>query len=189
MARMPASPARTVYGRDALYSLFALLICAVVIEAIYAFVIRPHAESVLQQRTMVRRDDANHAVLQLRSIYVILKDYEQQTAITLGVWALALLARQAREVARGRRLLARSYLGLGEDRVVLPEDTRAYSRPIEALPPDEQAMFFPRLLTVALNRFGATRSVQDAAEAVRDECEFELSTYDAQLSMVRFTAW
>jgi biopolymer transport protein ExbB/TolQ len=50
-------------------------------------------------------------------------------------------------------------------------------------------MFFPRLLTVALNRFGATRSVQDAAEAVRDECEFEQSTYDAQLSMVRFTAW
>jgi len=42
---------------------------------------------------------------------------------------------------------------------------------------------------VALNRFGATRSVQDAAEAVRAECENELDRLDAQLSMVRFTAW
>jgi len=189
MGHMRAPHVRTIHGRDALYSFFALLICAVVIEGIYALVIRPRAETVLQQRSMVRRDDANRAILQLRSIYVILKDYEQQTAITLGAWALALLARQAREVARGRRVLGKPYLALGEDRVILPEDTRAYSRPIESLPPEERAMFFPRLLTVALNRFGATRSVQDAAEAVRDECEFEQSTYDAQLSMVRFTAW
>jgi biopolymer transport protein ExbB/TolQ len=31
--------------------------------------------------------------------------------------------------------------------------------------------------------------VQDTAEAVRDECELELSRLDTQLSMVRFTAW
>jgi biopolymer transport protein ExbB/TolQ len=31
--------------------------------------------------------------------------------------------------------------------------------------------------------------VQDAAEAVRAECENELDRLDAQLSMVRFTAW
>jgi biopolymer transport protein ExbB/TolQ len=42
---------------------------------------------------------------------------------------------------------------------------------------------------VAYNRFGATRSVQDAAEAVRDECEFEAASMDTKLSMVRFTAW
>ncbi len=42
---------------------------------------------------------------------------------------------------------------------------------------------------VAYNRFGATRSVQDAAEAVRDECDFEVASMDTKLSMVRFTAW
>jgi biopolymer transport protein ExbB/TolQ len=57
------------------------------------------------------------------------------------------------------------------------------------LPQDEQMGFLPRLLMVAYNRFGATRSVQDAAEAVRTECEFETASMDTKLSMVRFTAW
>jgi biopolymer transport protein ExbB/TolQ len=72
---------------------------------------------------------------------------------------------------------------------VLPEDARAYGRPIEQLDKEEQQSLFPRTLMMALNRFSATRSVQDTAEAVRDECELELSRLDAQLSMVRFTAW
>ena len=50
-------------------------------------------------------------------------------------------------------------------------------------------MFLPRALMVGLNRFGSTKSVQDAAEAVIDECEFEAARLDAHLSMVRFTAW
>ena len=73
--------------------------------------------------------------------------------------------------------------------MVLPEDARVYSRPLEALPKAEQDGFLPRLLMVAYNRFGATRSVQDAAEAVRDECDFEVASMDTKLSMVRFTAW
>ncbi len=31
--------------------------------------------------------------------------------------------------------------------------------------------------------------MQDAAEAVRTECEFETASMDTKLSMVRFTAW
>jgi len=138
---------------------------------------------------MVTSDNAQHAVLQLRSIYVILKDYEQETAVILGVWSLVLLLRQGLAVSRSRKLLDRNYVSASEERVILPEDARAYSRPLESLPHDEQDTFLPRLLMVALNRFGATRSVQDAAEAVRDECDFEVSSYDAKLAMIRFTVW
>ena len=45
------------------------------------------------------------------------------------------------------------------------------------------------MLKVALNRFGATRSVQHAADAAREECEFEAARLDAELSMIRFTVW
>jgi biopolymer transport protein ExbB/TolQ len=120
---------------------------------------------------------------------VILKDYEQEVALILATWALCLIGYQASEVARNRRLLDKNYIELGEGHVVLPDDARAYGRPIESLPRDEQEMLLPRALMVALNRFGATRSVQDSAEAVRAECENELDRLDAQLSMVRFTAW
>jgi biopolymer transport protein ExbB/TolQ len=175
---------------DAVYSISALLLSLIVMHSIWTLIIRPRAEAVLSQRiTVVNKQDVKHQVLQLRSVYVILKDHEQELCVTLCMWALLLLGRQAWITTKDRKLLDRDYVKLGEAQVVLPEDARVYSRPLENLPREEQDGFVPRLLMVAYNRFGATRSVQDAAEAVRDECDFEAASMDTKLSMVRFTAW
>lgn len=182
---------RSVLGREAVFSVAALLICAILIQTLYATLIRPRAAAILAQPVVTQeRQRAGEPVTRnLRSVYVILKDYEQEVALILASWALCLIGYQASEVARNRRLLDKDYIEIGEGRVVLPDDARAYGRPIESLPHEEQELLLPRALMVALNRFGATRSVQDAAEAVRAECENELDRLDAQLSMVRFTAW
>ena len=215
---------RSLFGREAVFSVAALLISAILIQTIYATVIRPRAAAILAEPVAAPQDQvhagqpeagapaatpetapgatpsatpetapaatsATTPVRNLRSVFVILKDYEQEVALILATWALCLIGYQASEAARNRRLLDKDYIELGEGRVVLPDDARAYGRPIEGLPRDEQEMLLPRALMVALNRFGATRSVQDAAEAVRAECENELDRLDAQLSMVRFTAW
>jgi biopolymer transport protein ExbB/TolQ len=175
---------------DAVYSIAALLLSVIVIHSIWTLIVRPRAEAVLSQRvTVTNSSNVKAQVLQLRSVYVILKDYEQETCVILAMWSLLLLGRQAQQTQKGRTLLDRDYVKIADAQVVLPEDARVYSRPLEALPKDEQAGFLPRLLMVAYNRFGATRSVQDAAEAVRDECEFETASMDTKLSMVRFTAW
>ena len=183
---------RAVFGREALFSVAALLISAILIQTIYATVIRPRAAAILAEPVPAAGATVTPAgtpTRNLRSVFVILKDYEQEVALILALWALCLIGYQGSEVARNRRLLDKDYIDLGEGRVVLPDDARAYGRPIESLPRDEQEMLLPRALMVALNRFGATRSVQDSAEAVRAECEHELDRLDAQLSMVRFTAW
>ena len=175
---------------DAVYSISALLLAVIIIHSIWTLIIRPRAEAVLSQRIVVTNSkDVKTQVLQLRSVYVILKDHEQEICVILCLWSLLLLARQAQDTRLGRQLLDREYVKIGEGQVVLPEDARVYSRPLESLPKDEQMRFLPRLLMVAYNRFGATRSVQDAAEAVRDECDFEAASMDTKLSMVRFTAW
>jgi biopolymer transport protein ExbB/TolQ len=175
---------------DAVYSISALLLAVIIIHSIWTLIIRPRAEAVLSQRvTVTNSKDVKTQVLQLRSVYVILKDHEQEVCVILCLWSLLLLARQAHDTRLGRQLLDREYVKIGEGQVVLPEDARVYSRPLETLPKDEQMRFLPRLLMVAYNRFGATRSVQDAAEAVRDECDFEVASMDTKLSMVRFTAW
>ena len=175
---------------DAVYSIAALLLSVIVIHSIWTLIIRPRAEAVLSQRVVVTNSSNVKAqVLQLRSVYVILKDHEQEICVILCLWSLLLLGRQAQQTQKGRKLLDREYVKIADSQVVLPEDARVYSRPLEALPKDEQDGFLPRLLMVAYNRFGATRSVQDAAEAVRDECEFETASMDTKLSMVRFTAW
>ena len=158
-------------------------------HSIWTLIIRPRAEAVLAQRVTVTTGSVKAQVIQLRSIYVILKDHEQELCVTLCMWSLLLLGRQWQETRKARQLLDRDYVKIADAQVVLPEDARVHSRPLEALPKDEQMSFLPRLLMVAYNRFGATRSVQDAAEAVRDECEFETASMDTKLSMVRFTAW
>ncbi len=174
---------------DAVYSISALLLSVIIIHSIWTLLIRRAPEAVLGQHTEIKQGNASHRVLQLRSIYVILKDHEQEICVVLCMWSLLLLGRQAVLTQKDRKLLDRDYVKIGEAQVVLPEDARVYSRPIEALPREEQDGFLPRLLMVAYNRFGATRSVQDAAEAVRDECDFESASLDTKLSMVRFTAW
>jgi biopolymer transport protein ExbB/TolQ len=176
---------------DAVYSISALLLSVIIIHSIWTLIIRPRAEAVLGQRIEVTQKGSGvkAQVLQLRSVYVILKDHEQEICVTLCLWSLLLLARQAHETRKSRKLLEKDYVKIGEGQVVLPEDARVYSRPHESLPPAEASRFLPRLLMVAYNRFGATRSVQDAAEAVRDECDFETASMDTKLSMVRFTAW
>jgi biopolymer transport protein ExbB/TolQ len=175
---------------DAVYSISALLLSVIIMHSIWTLIIRPRAEAVLSQRvTVTNSADVKTQVIQLRSVYVILKDHEQELCITLCLWSLFLIGRQAWITNKDRKLLDKDYVRIGEAQVVLPEDARVYSRPLEALPKDEQDGFLPRLLMVAYNRFGATRSVQDAAEAVRDECEFEAASMDTKLSMVRFTAW
>ena len=175
---------------DAVYSISALLLAVIIIHSIWTLIIRPRAEAVLSHRvTVTNSKDVKTQVLQLRSVYVILKDHEQELCVILCLWSLLLLARQAQDTRLSRKLLDREYVKIGEGQVVLPEDARVYSRPLESLPKSEQDRFLPRLLMVAYNRFGATRSVQDAAEAVRDECDFEVASMDTKLSMVRFTAW
>lgn len=176
---------------DAVYSISALLLSVIVMHSIWTLIIRPRAEAVLSQRVTVTQAGTNvkAQVLQLRSVYVILKDHEQELCVILCMWSLLLLVRQAQDTRLARQLLDKDYVKIGEGQVVLPEDARVYSRPLESLPPAEASRFLPRLLMVAFNRFGATRSVQDAAEAVRDECDFETASMDTKLSMVRFTAW
>ena len=175
---------------DAVYSISALLLSVIVMHSIWTLIIRPRAEAVLSQRvTVTNSSNVKAQVIQLRSVYVILKDHEQELCVILCMWSLLLLGRQAWLTQKDRQLLDKDYVRIGEAQVVLPEDARVHSRPLEALPRQEQDGFLPRLLMVAYNRFGATRSVQDAAEAVRDECEFEAASMDTKLSMVRFTAW
>lgn len=186
-ARAPY-PKRPFSGRELFFSIASLLVIAILVQTFYATVIRPRAEVLLAQANQVDETGSPDRS-KLRSVWVVIRDVEQEVAFILALWSLTLIAQQARALARNRKLLEKVYVEVDENHVVLPEDARAYARPLERLPFEEQEMFLPRALMVGLNRFGATKSVQDAAEAVIDECEYESSRLDAQLSMVRFTAW
>src|SRR5678816_1528980 len=110
---------------DAVYSIAALLLSVIIIHSIWTLIIRPRAEAVLSQRVVVTNSaNVKQQVLQLRSVYVILKDHEQELCVILCLWSLLLLARQAQDTRLGRQLLDREYVKIGDGQVVLPEDAR-----------------------------------------------------------------
>jgi biopolymer transport protein ExbB/TolQ len=170
-----------------LYQVFALIVAAILVHAIYVTVIRPAAaEDLAEQRAQAAQQED---YVPERSIFVVVRDYEQETCFILMLWAMAIMGYKASGALRERQLLQQSLIPIPEGISVLPEDSRDYMRPLQALPESSREYLLPRTLLAALQRFASTRNVQDVSEAVRATCEAESDRLDSELSMVRYIAW
>lgn len=172
---------------ELLFSLFALIIITIAVHAVYVTIVRPRASAVLAEQRAAMKKDPDFVAA--RSMYVVLKDWEQEAEIVLALWAFAIIAYKSVHSRRERRLLERDLVQVTEGMRVLPEDTREYARTIEALPPADGECLLPRALLAALHRFGATRHVQDVSDASRAVCAAEADRLDSELSMLRYIAW
>ncbi len=172
---------------DFLYQLFALIIAVIVIHAIYVTVIRPNARVLLAQQAEAQA--AGESMVVERSIYIVIKDFEQETCFILAVWAMAIIGMKARYGLEEKRLLAKPLLEVKPGTSILPEDARKYSRPLQALPDNEREFLLPRALLTALQRFGSTRNIHNASSAVKEVCETESDRLDSELSMIRYIIW
>jgi biopolymer transport protein ExbB/TolQ len=175
------------YPSEFLFSLFTLLAAVIVVHGIWVAVVRPNAQEVLSAQAAAMKADPDY--VPQRSLWVVLKDYEQESCLILMLWALGIIGYKARETARERAALAEDLVQVPEGMRILPEDTREYSRQLESLPPARQNMLTVRALKTALARFGATRNVQDVSEAAHAVIQAEAERLDAELSMVRYIAW
>lgn len=173
--------------QELLYQIAALVVAVIVVHLIYVTVIRPNADAILSEQA--ERAASGESFVQDRSLFVVLRDYEQESCFILMLWAMAIMGYKGRGALRERALLQRRILTVSDGTSILPEDTRSYARPIQALPEEEQSFLLPRTLLVALQRFGSTHNVQDTSEAVRATCESESERLDSELSMVRYIAW
>ncbi len=170
-----------------IYQLFSLLLAVIIVHAIYVTLVRPNADFLLQQQ--LERQQTGEAYVVERSLFVVIKDYEQESCFILMLWALAIMSYKAREVMAERHLLQHSLLNVSDGSSVLPEDARDLSRPLQALPEDQQNRLMPRALLTALQRFGTSRNVGEAAAAIKDTCEAESERLDSELAMVRYITW
>jgi len=172
---------------DFLYQLFALVISVIVIHAIYITLIRPNARALLAQQA--EQQAQGKSLVVERSIYIVIKDYEQETCFILAAWAIAIIAIKARSSLEEKRLLEKPLLDVKPGTSILPEDARKYARPLQALPDNEREFLLPRTLLTALQRFGATRDIQNVSAAVKEVCDTESERLDSELSMIRYIIW
>lgn len=172
---------------ELMFSLIALALAIIVVQSVYAVIIRPRAEASLRETYQLAKTDPT--IRPGRSVYVILKDYEQETCIILMLWSLTLLGYKTYTLSRDRKLLEADIVNVPEGMRILSQDAREYARHIEQLDPAQRELLLPRAATAALNRFSATQHVQDAADASRAVCESEAARLDSENAMLRYTAW
>jgi biopolymer transport protein ExbB/TolQ len=170
-----------------IYQVFSLILIIIVVHAIYVALIRPKADAILAEQAT--RLATERSQVTQRSVYVLIRDYEQESCFILMLWALAIMAYKSAKTLRQRALLKMDLIPLAEGLRILPEDTRDLSRQIQALPPHQRESLLPRALLAALQRFSSTRNVQDVASATHAYCASEAERLESDLSMIRFITW
>ena len=165
----------------------SLVASAILVHGFYVALVWPKSEQVLSLQAARMQVDPTY--VQQRSVWVVLRDYEQEAEFVLMLWALAIIAHKGVQLRRERSLFDRDLVALPEGMRILPEDVREYARQIQGLPDGQRAGLLPRSLLAALNRFGVTRSIADASASARGVCEGEADRLDSELSLVRYIAW
>jgi biopolymer transport protein ExbB/TolQ len=163
------------------------MLSVIVVHAAYVAVIRPNADAIIGQQ--LEKQAAGEVFVEQRSIYVVLKDYEQETCFVLMFWALLIMGYKARSALEERSVLKRQLLRLSSGSSILPQDSQEYSRTLQDLPEQQQTLLAPRTLLMALQRFNATNSVAAVATAIKDLCDAESDRLDSELAMIRYIAW
>jgi biopolymer transport protein ExbB/TolQ len=169
------------------FSLFALLISVILVHSIYLTVIRPNADAIILEQRAAMEVDPDYSPE--RSLFVIVRDFEQEACFILMLWAFSMLAYKGWAANLEGKLLQQEFIPISEGMKILPEDTREYARAIQGLPGDERRMLLPRALISALGRFGATRNVQDVASSTHTLFVTESERLESELSMIRYIAW
>ncbi len=169
------------------FQVFSLLIAFILVHGIYVSIIRPNADLHLQAEQSRQQVETDY--VERRSIYVVLRDYEQEACLVLMLWALSILGYKGVSISRQQRLLDDDLLQLPPDLPIGQEDVRGLTQRLLALPAKVADSLLPRALLTAVERYGATNSVQDVSNASRDVCESEAERLESELSIIRYIAW
>ncbi|MDG1025703.1 MAG: MotA/TolQ/ExbB proton channel family protein [Gammaproteobacteria bacterium] len=172
---------------EALYQVAALIIAVIVVHAAYVAVIRPNADLLQEQQNVLQQTDPNF--VPERSVYIIMRDFEQETCIILLLWALSIIGMKTQQTLKERGLLEWTLINVSDGASILPEDARNYARPVQALPDSERQFLLPRALLAGLHRFQSTQNIQDVATTIKVTCDTEADRMETELTIVRYIAW
>lgn len=178
---------RRTFLNEFLFQIFALIIAVILVHAVYVTSVRPNATAIIEAQALRIQQEQNYTPE--RSIWVLVRDFEQESCFILMLWAFAIMGYKATVAIQERSLLQRELLPVREGVRILPEDTREYARAIQSLPEPVKAMLLPRVLLSSLERFGSTRNVQDVSSVANTLCESESERLESELSMIRYIAW
>lgn len=172
---------------EMIYQIFSLLLVFIIVHGAYVALVRPRAEAFLAQEQvrLAQQPDAT----QEQNFYVVIRDFEQEACMILFFWAVAILGFKGVMVRRQQLQLDDDLLQLPGSMPIGLEDTREMIGRLQQLPLQSRQLLLPTALLSAIQRFAATRNIQDAATAVRTACDTHADRLESELSIIRYIAW
>ena len=143
------------FPTEFLYQVFALIISVILVHAVYVTLVRPQATAIIAEQTLRIQEDENYTPE--RSLYVLIRDFEQEACLVLMLWAFAIMGFKAVRAAGERKLLVQELVQVREGVRILPEDTREYARTLQALPDSVREMLLPSGAAVLAGAFRVDR--------------------------------
>jgi biopolymer transport protein ExbB/TolQ len=182
-----------IFSVEFLVPAVGLLVAIALVVPFFRLVVQPEAERIeLRQRVMSAQGTATGKRNEQRSVFVILKDPEQQVEVVFAVWGLIILGHKLLQVRKERRLFRHDFVRIQPGERIIPDDALDRFKELRAAvdrEPRWRERLLPECMLSALHRFHATNSIQDAANAVKERAEIAGDELDSSLSLVRYIAW
>jgi hypothetical protein len=115
---------------DFVFQLASLVVALIIVHAFYVTVVRPRANAFSAEQAALMAADSEY--VQQRSVWVIVRDFEQEACFVLMLWAMAIMASKGLTTARESQLLEADLVHC--DDLVRPEASRMPPTPPAALP-------------------------------------------------------
>ena len=182
-----------IFSQNFIVQNAGLVFAIVSVALLYSLLIRPQAriDEALGERIQVT-DTGGETYAPKRSIYIILKDYEQQVCMTLMVWAGIILGYKLFLVGREQQLLKVDFVPIEEGERIIPDDALDFYKDLNTAMERRKSWrdrLLPQVVLIGLHRFNSTRSIRDVVSAIRERSELAAEEMESDLSLVRYIAW
>ena len=192
------NPERGLFSVKGLIFTLGLIASFIFVGTFYGILIRPGAN-----KAALANSYGVDVGTSLSSLYVILKDYEQQICLSLFLWGIMilvykciLLKHEARTLGRfapesegleiapevdllqGARSISRDRAGILSDLI----DNKSQSH-------DLRHKILPYIMARGLERYHITGSVPEATETIMGRLEVAAEQQESELSMLRYLVW
>ena len=177
-----------------LVPVLGLLFSAVVVHIWYDQSVIPRANKDTAQRKLLAAQSTGSVSSESkqRSFYGIIQDTESKWEIVFCLWGMIILGYKLHNVTKERALLKQDFVRVQPGERIIPEDAFDRYKELKVAVEREsrwRERLLPECILASLHRFHATRSVQDAATAVRERAELAGDELDSSLGIVRYIAW
>lgn len=177
--------------------ILGLILSIIVVGFVYSVIIRPEAEKIqIAEAYGVEAQLAQGG----SSLFIVLKDYEQQACFTLMFWVLMILAYKYYLVQAEKSTLLREERYRGgsgllrygtSGNITLSDAPETLAHLEDSLEQQQEvkAQLLPHLLAKGLERFIYSGSIQEASDVVKARIDVAAERLDSELSIIRYIAW